>query len=311
VADVVDLGGHHLLRYAYYPARGQEAGVVLLLEGRGTFIEYYSDLIENLRQRQFSVWVFDWFGQGGSGRAIAGQPRKQHLESFDTYHRDLVTFVDTVMKPKTPFVVMGYSMGGHMALRYAHDHPERVAAAVLISPMMRINTWIIPPGLLSGWCHLMTGLCFGQSYVWGQSDRTSAPRWPFSLNPFTSDSAGFATICRLTQQNPELTVGGVTLSWLQAALQSMRDLNREMLRSIPTPVLMMSAGDDRVLDASGDAHTCAHMPRCQHKLYSKARHEIFRETPEVQKKFWQDFDAFIQSLDLSAKQNSFKIANQH
>ena len=67
---------------------------VVILQGRASFIEKYSEVIVELNQLGFDVISFDWRGQGGSSRLLP-HPQKVYIDSFDDYLEDLEIVLNT------------------------------------------------------------------------------------------------------------------------------------------------------------------------------------------------------------------------
>src|SRR5215213_8282788 len=90
----------------------------------------------------WNVTAFDWRGQGGSQGGLPGG----YLDSFETVVADLAGLIDS-WKSGTPgpHVVIGHSMGGHILLRTLADRHPPIAAAVLVAPMLMINSAPLPP----------------------------------------------------------------------------------------------------------------------------------------------------------------------
>ena len=82
--------------------RNQPRGTILLLTGRGEFIEKYAtEVVGELLGRGFAVIALDWRGQGLSYRPLADH-EKGHIDSFDTYLADLKLFLQSVVAPEAP-----------------------------------------------------------------------------------------------------------------------------------------------------------------------------------------------------------------
>ena len=91
--------GNALLRYACWNAPGTARGTVVLLTGRGEFIEKYAtEVTGELLQRGFSVAALDWRGQGLSDRPLS-EHDAGHIDNFSTYIADLKLFLDTIVAP--------------------------------------------------------------------------------------------------------------------------------------------------------------------------------------------------------------------
>src|SRR6185369_17770496 len=91
--------GSALLRYARWNAPGRARGTILLLTGRGEFIEKYAtEVVGDLLARGFAVAALDWRGQGLSDRPLP-EHDAGHIDTFATYIADLKLFLDTIVAP--------------------------------------------------------------------------------------------------------------------------------------------------------------------------------------------------------------------
>src|SRR3990170_2934385 len=70
------------LRRFDWPQPGAPRGKLLLLGGRGDFIEKYLEALAHWNASGWSLTGFDWRGQGGSGRLLA-DGLICHLTDFD------------------------------------------------------------------------------------------------------------------------------------------------------------------------------------------------------------------------------------
>lgn len=83
----------------------------------------------HLDRRGIANVAYDARGHGRSERGSS--PRDYGYEHLAA---DLAAVVGEVSGPAEPVVLLGISMGAHTAVRFALDHPERVAGLVLITP---------------------------------------------------------------------------------------------------------------------------------------------------------------------------------
>jgi len=114
------------LRYGiWYSLKEKPNGSILLLNGRREFMEKYSETIDELNHKGFNVYSLDWRGQGLSSRMLANR-HKGFIDDYDVYLNDLNLLVTKIVKPESvhPLIIIAHSMGGHIALRFMHDHPE-------------------------------------------------------------------------------------------------------------------------------------------------------------------------------------------
>lgn len=284
------------LRYAHWPpATAASAGTVLYLNGRSEFIEKSLETCVELTARGYAVWTFDWRGQGLSQR-WPDRPQRGHIDSYDTYLRDLAGFVDRVVLParQGPLILVAHSMGGHLALRFLHDRPGLFAAAVLSAPMVDVELGGGPNRLLARLtARLAVWFGVGGRYSPGSSDYRPA-KHVFVGNRLTSDRVRFARQHGYIRAEPRLALGGPTLGWVDATLKSIAIVGAPAYAAaITTPALILTAGDERVVSNPALHALCAAMPRCELRNIADARHEILMEQDPARRAFWQAFDVFV------------------
>lgn len=290
--DFMTTADHQSLRYGIWNSpKETQKGAILLLNGRKEFMEKYSETIEELNQEGFNVYSFDWRGQGLSSRMLANR-HKGFIDDYDVYLSDLEMFVSKIVTPESvhPLIIIAHSMGGHIALRFLHDHPGAVDMAVLTSPMVDIFKSTLSRGLVKIITRIAIKTGFGHSYAIGSSDYTDEK---FEGNRLTSDPVRFMDASKAIAKNPDLALGGVTYGWLSAALKSTDILTQPgFAAKITTPILMFIAGDDKVVSIEAQKKICTMLPNCELKEIPDARHEIFKETDAVRSIFWREFNRF-------------------
>jgi len=269
-------------------------GSVVLLGGRKEFLEKYTETAADLNQRGFVVFGFDWRGQGLSSRMLPDR-LKGFVRNYDDYVQDLEEFFQRVVQPEAvrPIYLLAHSMGGHVALRYLHRQPAGIDKAVLVAPMLDINTKPFPRWLVKGLVWLGQHIGSEEALVPGSDKRTNFDR-PFEGNALTADPRRFAVEKNAVAQNPDLALGGVTFAWLTATLASIANIRRPgFLEEVRVPVLMVAAGTDRVVSVTAQKSACRRLPNSRLLIISEARHEILMETDDIRTRFWEAFDAFI------------------
>ena len=273
------------------PARG----TVLFLNGRTEYMEKYAEVCEALSERGFAVFSLDWRGQGLSDRMLPDS-QKGHVDDFEDYLRDLeqlMTIVERRSAPP-PFVLLGHSMGGHLALRFLARHQEQFACGVLSSPMIDIQVPKFLPRRLLRWL-VGAALRRGRSgsYVFGAGPFGARDR-RFEGNPLTSDRTRFQRNVDMIARDPRLALGGVTFGWLSAALHSIDDMAAtHFARNLVVPLLIATAAEDQIVSRRAQEVFCRQAPDCRQLLIEGARHELLVETDPRRALFWQAFDRFV------------------
>lgn len=305
-AHVLETSQGHLLRYTHFesPVRCEKKHVVFI-QGRGTFLEFYEVLVDPLLERGYDVWTYDLTGQGGSSRlplssqetSSLTKQRMQHVANFDSYLVDMHEFIQTVVLPQVgdhTLLLGGYSKGGHVALRYLQTHPQHPFKGVFaISPLLSLklplsHTLVLQSLNTMG---LFTDL---DSYVKGACDVDPIFAMTFETNPYTSDPQRFQEMVDLCVKYPDWMMGGVSMSWLRAAIDSVFALwEPAAIQAIQIPVLLSTGESDGVVDVSYNAQFVKELPKAKHLLYPKGRHELFREAADMRADWWHEFDLFF------------------
>lgn len=290
------------LRTARWRPEGAVRGTVTLVTGRAEFIEKYQETAETWMARGFQVFALDWRNQGLSGRPLPNR-QKHHLLSFSTLRDDLAFFIDHVVTPESdgPSVLMAHSMGGLVATLYLSTYPERFRAAVLSAPMYAIN-FRIPGGLrlpVAVARVLAEAACaagLSTRYAPGRGDYDPAEAAFTPENVITSDPQRYAAFHGPYGARPELRVGGVTWGWLRAALRASANVQRSLpLDEVMTPVLLLSAPGDEVVDARAHHVVARRFRDCTLLEYPLARHELLMERDSIRDAVWSDIDEFLAS----------------
>ncbi|MEM8950648.1 MAG: alpha/beta hydrolase, partial [Pseudomonadota bacterium] len=253
------------LRYAHWRTRDDDRqGSVLYLNGRTEFIEKTMDVYGILVRSGLDVWTIDWRGQGRSTRALA-DPEKGHVADYQFFLDDLQQFIEEVTDlsadadrdPKRGRqILLAHSMGGHLGLRYLHDHPGVFDAAAFSAPMIDLSVNQAPLRWINA---TIVGLGFDQRYALGTGGFK-----PIYLNPedpgdngtledyrrliaryeeLHSDAKKRMEMERILREDPALALGGPTAGWLDATFRSINlTWSPGYAEAIETPVLMVGGG---------------------------------------------------------------------
>ena len=286
------------LRYGQWSARGAQRGTIVLLGGRGEFIEKYAgELVGELTGRGFAVAALDWRGQGLSERKLADHD-KGHVGDFAEYRDDLGAFLGQIVLPQAgagPVIALAHSMGGHTVLRLLAEKPEiaKFDAAILAAPMtgltnelpIRLALLFAPAGSRRDSDYMLGFGKFGET------------RLSFEQNRVTHDPRRYRYTDLWYQADPRLRVGGPTYGWLRAGLRSNALLRQDgYFKSVTVPILLLSAGQDQLVDSATHRRICAALTGCRLVRLPASKHEIMMETDPNRAIFWAEFDRFVAAL---------------
>lgn len=279
------------LRVALWPCP-EAKGTVLLMPGRGEYIEKYGLIATEMAARGYATVCVDWRSQGLSDR-LTGDPTMGHIKRFTDYQVDLAAVIELARAeglPK-PHFVLAHSMGGTIGLRALYGDFELRAAAfsapmwgLLLPGIQAPLTKLIPPVAIA--------LGLGHLRVPGTNNRSYVSKVDFPDNVLTTDPDMFALMKRQTVSHPDLGIGGPSLQWLHAARTECRDLLK--MPPPPQPAITFLGTRERVVspDAMHQRMYGWHNGRLE--TVDHAEHEIVMETPAIRTRF---FDAAARLFD--------------
>lgn len=287
--------GHAVRTAGFY--KDQTRGAVALVTGRTEYIEKYARVIDAWGERGFHVYAMDWRGQGLSPRPTA-DPHKHHVESVAPMLSDLGLFLDHVSTQtaglRGPLLLFGHSMGAHLALRWLADAAadRRPDGAVFTAPMVDIR-YGVPKPVVRGVAAAATAVGRSAAYAPGQGSAPATGSTAAGAR-LTHDLGDIEAEARFLADHPAYRLGGVTLGWLRAILASIDRLRApDSVARIDLPVLIALAEDDRVVSNRAARLLARRLPRGEVVTIARARHEIWRETPEIVGPFWAAIDRYI------------------
>lgn len=255
-------------------------------------VEKYLDALAHWSREGWRVTGFDWRGQGGSGR-LATDPHTGHVSDFATYGSDLQAFWAQMDEPG-PRVLMGHSMGGHIALRAVLEGAVDPAALILSAPMLGFDT-PIP-------AHWVAALVRLLARRWPERQAWSSNEKPGALSSrqamLTHDTARYEDEARWLAHNPSLGPCQPSLSWLIAAWDSCTRIEALAAsgKSAP-PTLIFGTTADKLVSPRALSRIGGLLKGARMHIYGKeAAHELLRETDPVRADMIARIDAFLEEV---------------
>ncbi len=271
--------------------RADVRGSLLFAGGRGDFIEKYLEPLGHWHAGGWNVTSFDWRSQGASRGTI----ENGHLDSLAPLVQDASELIqDWMSRTAAPHVVVGHSMGGHLLLRTLAEKPTALAAAVLVAPMIGINSLPVPSWASHALAQAFCALGWNKVPVWNQSGRQPPPG---SARQFflTSCSERYADELWWLERQPDFALGAPSWGWLNAAYTSIARLTPHSLARVDIPVLLVGAERDRLVSAAAIRSAAAALPKAELAMFPEAGHELLRETDPVRTEALQRIDLFLET----------------
>jgi alpha-beta hydrolase superfamily lysophospholipase len=217
--------GVELVVRSYSPDAGDADRALVLVHGMSEHSQRYEHVARVAVECGWNVIVPDLRGHGHSGGT------ETHVNDFAEYVADLQQIVESLgLRPeRTAFV--GHSMGGLISARFAQTFQEKMAALVLLSPLLRLEV-SVPPLLMA----------FGKVVSYARPTM----RFHRPIDPTFTTRNPEALQRRL--QDP-LLHQSLTAAWFFAMRSALRAVWRQA-RQLTVPLLLLQAGTDRIVDAA-------------------------------------------------------------
>ncbi|RWR02743.1 lysophospholipase L2 [[Pantoea] beijingensis] len=268
------------IRYVRFSSARHDKAI-LLVPGRIESYVKYPELAYDLFHCGYDVIIIDHRGQGRSGRLLQDSHRG-HVVNFSDYVDDLEALYLTEIAAGhyRHRYALGHSMGGAVLALMLARQPQAFDAAVLASPMFGITlpmpNWLAKRIL--DWAERRPVI--RDSYALGTG------KWrvrSFSVNELTHSDERYRRNLRFYADDPGIRVGGPTYHWVrEGVMAGQRIVNQAA--EIVTPLLLLQAGEDNVVDNRAQDLFCTKMVEAGHpcdggkpRVIAGARHEILFE----------------------------------
>jgi len=198
----------------------------------------------------------------GYGRSRTTQPfaMEQHLD-------DLSALLERL---EQPCLLLGWSLGGILAMELALCHPEKIAGIILVGTAAR------PVGrhpAITWQDNLLTGLAGIINWV--------IPGWPWNIATLGQRSLFRHLISQHSGQAYRYIAQAGTPAFLQTSKFANRALMTALrqgynrlgeLHQIQQPCLMLAAANDVHITPESSQETAATLPNCEWRLYDNVAH---------------------------------------
>lgn len=285
-----------IIRYVRFVSP-QHDKVILICPGRIESYMKYPELAYDLFHCGYDVVIIDHRGQGRSGRLLQDSHRG-HVEDFSHYVDDLETLYLKEIRNHhyRRRYALAHSMGGAIITLMIGRQPKAFDAVVLASPMFGIflpmPKWMA--NRILDWAEKRP--TFRDGYAPGTGKWR--PR-PFALNQLTHSDERYRHNLRFYVDDPQLRVGGPTYHWVREGLQAGQSILNKA-KEISTPLLLLQASDDRVVDNRAQDLFCQAMVAAgqpceggKPQVIVGARHEILFEKDSMRAEALEAIVAFF------------------
>ena len=233
----------------------------IIVHGLGEHSGRYDLLAQELVSRSLSVWTVDLRGHGRS------EGRRTDCRSFSEFDEDLLLLVEHArgFAPDVPRILIGHSLGGLLALRFAADHPELIRAVAATSPAIGLSLKLprFKVALVTQLAHWLP--------------TTPIPN---NINPHI--------LCRdphiVSAYQKDPLVHHFLTARCALALQDAIHQAPSLAEKIKVPCLILQAGNDQVCDSKASAQfvQAAKQASATFRVFDGFYHEVFNEPERTQ-----------------------------
>lgn len=229
------------------------ARTLVIVHGYGEHSGRYFDAAQQLVKAGYRVILPDMRGHGRS------EGPRGYTERFDDYVADLEMVMAHARVDPASTAVFGHSNGGLIVSRWLCAGTTKARCAVLTSPLLGLG--IKPPA----WKEL--------------AGRALSRLWPTMSLPSEIDAKVLthdaAQVARY--ESDPLVHHVANARWFTEAVQA-AELSQRQAGRVAIPVLLIQAGDDRLVDPAASRRWATNCPGCEFEIVDGAFHELLFET---------------------------------
>lgn len=218
--------------YIWTKSVGHGPKKMLVLHGGPGFQHKYLEpsFTSNLPRNEYEIIYYDQLGSGNSDKPEG--PDMRHLWTIPRFFSELEQVVEHLFLENQQFVIFGHSWGGLLAMEYALKHPGRLKGLIISSMTADMDSYVSYINKLRG--ELPESI---QEKLKAYEDKEQFEDPEYTQLLFKELYCKH--ICRLEQ-------------WPQEAMESMQELNKEVLNEIQGPNEFIFNGNGRSWNRSKD-----------------------------------------------------------
>ncbi len=264
------------LAYAVFENKSSDRAIVLM-QGRTESMFKYAEWIYDLHRLGYTVFAFDFRGQGNSDHLVPNKPSYGHIDDFDTYVEDLREFLEKVVAPrqKGKLFLYAHSMGGAVAVMHELKYPHRFLGTVLQAPMLDIKTSPIPQFIAKAMVRLMVFFGYGESLPPMQKEAVVHEK-----NTVTTSTIRREYTLAMRMKNKAAYIGPPTNLWVERAFAATEDFS-SAAKKLTNSILMFQAGDDHYVVNETLDDFCRSTKDCKSIMMAEGMHELYMERDQV------------------------------
>lgn len=253
------------LRWRRNQPKADPRAAMLFVHGLAEHSGRYEHVLTRFSEFGCDCWIFDYRCHGESPGL------RVHVDRFGEFMDDVAAARAMVRDavPDRPFVLVGHSQGGLLAVRYAVTHPDGIDGLIVSSPFLGMHPDSKPPAALQMVANIIS--TFAAKLMFSKvADPALLSRAPGVAEAYVADPLVSST---------------VSARWFTEVVKAQLE-TREMAARLSVPALVMQSGDDRLVDPAVTRDWAARAPAdlVEYVEWPGLYHEMFNE-PEREQVF--------------------------
>ena len=256
--------------YKIFQQAEKDSPAILISTGRTEAAIKYKEVIFDLFNRGYAIYIHDHRGQGLSGR-MTRDPEMGYIDNFQNYIDDMKHFYDQFIEPgdHKKIYLLAHSMGGAIGMTYLEQFPGDFKAAAFSSPML---------GLSSFQCAFV-GLFTGKKPRYAPT-QGKYKKVAFKKNQLTGSEIRYNRIQDAFSEEPKARLGGATYQWAKSSCKQFKYMNSR-IANIETPFILFSADHEQIVNTGAHEKFVKRVKKlgnnCSAFLVENAQHELLVE----------------------------------
>ena len=225
--------------YKIFKQASENKGAVLISSGRTEAAIKYKEVIFDLYNNGYTIYILDHRGQGLSGRLVEDHDMG-YIDEFQYYIDDMKYFYDNFVKPNNHLkkYLLAHSLGGAIGMTYIEQNPNDFNAAAFSSPML---------GLTHPICSAVKILVDKEpKYAVGETTYHD-DKVAFKDNKLTGCEIRYNRMIDAFDKVPKAKLGGASYQWIYKSCLQFNYIFKHV-NNINTPFILFSGTADQIVD---------------------------------------------------------------
>lgn len=278
-------------------------GIIVMMHGYCGFFGKYHEVVYNFYEQGYSFYFLEHRGHGLSHRPVE-DPCMVDISSFNEYVDDLKCFLDKVVLParekvskekgssRLPLYLYAHSMGGCIATMFLEKYPDIFDAAILSSPMLKINFGTTPLWKMKLIALATRLLGWNARYVPGQGPFTGKSEFEQSGSSCLERYNYSFEMRAKPEYGGKYTMNGASCRWARASLKATLGLDSKESQ-LAMPILILQAGRDTYVMNPAEDHLAETARNARLVAFPEAKHEIFNSDGATLEKYYRTIFDFL------------------